>query len=146
MNAAMAQDEMLGRLFYTPGQRAALNANIRSVTEKPKERIPTPPSVTLSGVVTRSDGERTIWIDGRVYHQGNPINIRVIINPENPAGAELTVQGVSKSMPVRVGQKLDPASGNTSERYEEAPRPVATEQRRPTARDPGAESASGRSE
>jgi len=118
--AALAQDNALGRLFYTPNQRAALNANIRSVTKTPKQRTPIPRSVTLSGVVTRSDGERTVWVDGRAYHRGNPEGVRVITNSGDPALAELKVRGVRKRVPVRVGQQLNPASGKTSELYETA--------------------------
>ena len=117
-NAALAQDKTLGRLFYTPDQRAALNANIRSVTKTPKKRIPIRSSVTLSGVVTRSDGERTVWVDGRAYHQGTPADVRVITDSGDPARAELKVRGVRKRVPVRVGQQLNPASGKTSELYE----------------------------
>jgi hypothetical protein len=124
--AALAQDEALGRLFYTPSQRAALNANVRSVTKKPKPRTPIPHSVTLSGVVTRSDGERTVWVDGRAYHQGNPDDVSVITNSGDPALAELKVRGVRKRVPVRVGQQLNPASGKTSELYE-TPNPGALE-------------------
>ena len=145
-DVAIAQDEALGRLFYTPEQRAALNANIRSITDKPTEAIPIAPSVTLSGVVTRSDGERTVWVDGRAYHKGNPDGVRVITNSANPAGAELKVRGVRKRRAVRVGQRLDPTTGTTSEPYE-APRPVAREQNQaPSAHDPGAETASSHSE
>jgi hypothetical protein len=115
---AFSEEESLGRLFYTPSQRAALNANIRSVTKTPKPRTPIPRSVTLSGVVTRSDGERTVWIDGRAYHQGNPDDVRVITQSDDPASAELKVRGVRNRVPVRVGQQLDPISGNTFEPYE----------------------------
>jgi len=143
-DVAIAQEEALGRLFYTPQQRAALNANIRSITEKPQQRTPIARSVTLSGVVTRSDGERTVWVDGRAYHQGNPKDVRVITNSGDPASAQLKIRGVRKRMPVRVGQQLDPASGNTSEPYEK-PRPVA-QQQRPTTRHSGAETASSHEE
>jgi len=116
--AAMAQDKALGRLFYTPDQRTALNANIRSVTKSPRKRIRPPRSVTLSGMVTRSDGERTVWVDGQAYHQGNPEDVRVITNSGDPAVAELKVRGVRNRVPVRVGQQLNPASGETLELYE----------------------------
>jgi hypothetical protein len=117
-HAAIAQDNALGRLFYTPKQRAALNANVRSVTKKPKQPIEIPRSVALSGVVTRSDGERTVWIDGQAYHQGDPEDVRVITDSGDPARAEIKVRGVRKRVPVRVGQQLDPLSGNTFEPYE----------------------------
>jgi hypothetical protein len=119
--AASAQDNTLGRLFYTPDQRSALNANIRTVMKKPKQRIPIPRSVTLSGVVTRSDGERTVWVDGQAYHQGDPDGISVLTNSGDPARAEMKVRGVRKRVPVRVGQQLNPVSGKTSEPYEAPP-------------------------
>ena len=45
---SMAQDEPLGRLFYTDKERAALDANIARVTKKPVKTVPVPPSVTLN--------------------------------------------------------------------------------------------------
>lgn len=120
-NLTMAQDEPLGRLFYTDKERAALDANIARVTKKPVKPVPVPPSVTLNGIVTRSDGERTVWIDGRAYYQGNPENVRVITRPDDPGVAELKLPGVSQRRPVRVGQQLDPASGKTFESFETRP-------------------------
>jgi hypothetical protein len=119
--SALAQQEALGRLFYTPKERAALDANIRSITKQPEKPVYIPPAVSLGGIVTRSDGERTVWIDGRAYHQGNPDDIRVITRPGDPGGAELRLRGVSGRLPVRVGQSLDPASGGAFERYETRP-------------------------
>ncbi len=144
IDTALAQEDALGRLFYTPAQRAALNANIRSVTEQSKKRIPVARTVTLSGVVTRSDGERTVWVDGHPYYQGNPDNVRVITNPGDPAAAELRVIGINKRIPVRVGQQLDPASGKTSEKYEMPRSSVQTQEQTPAARGAGAETASNR--
>ena len=139
---SMAQDEPLGRLFYTDKERAALDANIARVAKKPVKAVPVPPSVTLNGIVTRSDGERTVWIDGRAYYQGNPDNIRVITHPDEPGVAELKVPGVSKRRPVRVGQQLDPASGKTFESFETRPLPTPSQQIQAVTAEPGAESAS----
>ena len=56
-----------GRLFYTPAQRAQLEAaRARNVT-RVETRMPafsTPP-VRFDGVVIRSDGQGTAWVDGR---------------------------------------------------------------------------------
>jgi hypothetical protein len=146
-NASMAQqetaqDETLGRLFYTARERAALNANIVRVKKQPAKPVPIPPSVTLNGVVTRSDGERTVWIDGRPYHRGNPDDMRVITRPEAPGVAELKLPGVANQRPVRVGQQLDPASGKTFESYEPRPTPARTQRSQPVDAPSGAEPAS----
>jgi hypothetical protein len=56
-----------GRLFYTPAQRAQLEAaRARNVThvETRTPAFSTPP-VRFDGVVIRSDGQGTAWVDGR---------------------------------------------------------------------------------
>ncbi len=56
----------LGRLFYTPAQRALLeNARSRNITQS--AAITTNPggALTYNGVVLRSDGRATRWVDGR---------------------------------------------------------------------------------
>lgn len=72
-----AQSDMLGRLFYTPEQRAQLeSARIRNVT-RPGEPVrapvaagtaeapPPPPPQRYDGVVIRSDGQATRWVNGQ---------------------------------------------------------------------------------
>ena len=116
-----AQDETLGRLFFTPTQRAALDANIRSAGKESKPAPLPPPSVTVNGVVTRSDGERTVWIDGKPYYRDDAGDIQIRIEPDDPAVVELKVQGVKRRQSVRVGQQLDPATGQTREAFATPP-------------------------
>lgn len=59
-----------GRLFYTAAQRAQLEAaRARNVTEVTQVTQPgpvaAPPAVRFDGLVIRSDGKRTTWINGR---------------------------------------------------------------------------------
>ena len=62
-----------GRLFYTPTQRAMLNdARVRKLTDPPNSSTtaPTPPvpaPVSFDGVITRSDGVATHWVNGRPH-------------------------------------------------------------------------------
>ena len=62
-----------GRLFYTPAQRNMLNeARIHQVTDLPKVSAsvayPAPSApVSFDGVITRSDGVATHWINGRPH-------------------------------------------------------------------------------
>ena len=64
-----------GRLFYSPAQRNMLNeARVRQITDLPKVSAPASgaspaPSapVSFDGVITRSDGVATHWIDGRPH-------------------------------------------------------------------------------
>lgn len=144
-HAALAQEEPLGRLFYTARQRAALDANIRSASERAKKPILIPPSVTLNGVVTRSDGEQTVWIDGRAYHRNESGALQAITRSGDPAVVEIKVPGVPNRRSVRVGQQLDPVTGETYELYEQPPG-AAHKRSRARTENIGAEPASQASE
>ena len=50
----------LGRLFFSPAERAALDRD----TDTPSDAAESTPR-TLNGIVRRSDGKATVWIDGQ---------------------------------------------------------------------------------
>lgn len=59
-----------GRLFYTAAQRAQLEAararNVTQITQPPQPGpVAGPPATRFDGVVIRSDGKRTTWINGQ---------------------------------------------------------------------------------
>lgn len=56
-----------GRLFYTPEQRAQLEAARAPKPSPPKASVATvdAPPVVFDGVVMRSDGAKTSWVNGR---------------------------------------------------------------------------------
>ena len=62
-----------GRLFYTPSQRAMLNdARVRKQTAPPNmsaatSTLPAPAPVSFDGLITRSDGVATHWVNGRPH-------------------------------------------------------------------------------
>lgn len=64
-----------GRLFYTPAQRAQLeNARARNVTQPSRVAADSaPPVVRFDGVVIRSDGKGTRWINGRPRPGTSPV-------------------------------------------------------------------------
>jgi len=64
--ASLAADP--GRLFYTPTQRAQLDAaRARNVTQarSPTASDPAPPAQRFDGMVIRSDGRGTTWVNGQ---------------------------------------------------------------------------------
>jgi hypothetical protein len=64
--AGSASAQELGRLFFTPQERSALEARRKAgVPDKPAApAAPPAPSVRFDGYVKRSDGRPTFWIDG----------------------------------------------------------------------------------
>jgi hypothetical protein len=67
--SSLAAPVELERLFYTPAQRAQLEAaRTHNVIQLAQPRMPggnAPPPVRYDGVVTRSDGKTTRWVDGK---------------------------------------------------------------------------------
>lgn len=58
--ALVCAQPTLGRLFFTPAERATLD---RAPRDGQASAEPTPR--TLNGIVRRSDGHGTVWIDGK---------------------------------------------------------------------------------
>jgi hypothetical protein len=116
---AEAAEEALGRLFFTPQQRASLDAGRRIAARPKAESTPAPRrtrALRLDGIVTRSDGERTVWINGRAYHNAAPAGLE-IAPTSDPARARINTRSDRKPVEMRVGQELDHPAGRVSEVY-----------------------------
>jgi len=64
---SLAASPELGRLFYSPVQRSQLeSARARHVTQSIGQTHPAPPPpLRYDGLVIRSDGQTTRWVDGK---------------------------------------------------------------------------------
>ena len=61
-------DEDLGRLFFTPERRQILDRQ-RQLNIQERQEVPEDPTLTINGVVTRSSGKRTVWINGMTQNE-----------------------------------------------------------------------------
>jgi hypothetical protein len=114
--------EPLGRLFFTPAQRDRLDAGKRlSDSTGPVRRGPA--AVTLNGVVLRSDGESTIWVNGEAVTGGKSADL-IATPTSDPSSVRVKVPG-SVSKKLRVGQHLDTRTGGVSESFALPPRASA---------------------
>jgi len=120
--AVQAADEGLGRLFFTPQQRVALDAGRRIAAAKPKAGTASAKrpvrELRLDGIVTRSDGERTVWVNGRAYHNGRPAGLRV--TPVEPAAARIHVGESGRAIKLRVGETNGRSDAAGSTKQEDA--------------------------
>jgi hypothetical protein len=124
--SGFSQEPALGRLFLTPEQRAALDnarrnriraeAMVAAAQKKPK--IPPAKSVTINGVVSRSDGESTIWVNGRPTEGETEDGMRVVIAPGSQSSVVLREPAKGKQVRLKVGQHADLISGRIDEPYE----------------------------
>ncbi len=112
---APACAEPIGRLFLSPDERAMLERqrNDAGTASTPAGRI------TLNGLVRRSSGKTTAWINQRPQNEDeNPQGVAVLKAPAKSSAALLLPSG--KRVDLKVGQTLDMAQGTVRESYGDA--------------------------
>lgn len=91
-----ADADELGRLFFTPQQRAQLereHARMAAADDDPADVL------RLDGIVQKSGGARTIWINGKVQNADSG-------GERAPDTQTLTVAGKAQPIKIKVGQHL----------------------------------------
>ena len=102
----------LGRLFFTPEQRDALDARRRArLPDKPAAAVSASPTTRLDGYVTRSSGKSTLWLDDYAVPENvQPEGLRV--RRGRDASHVTVILGESgRRIDVRVGETVDRATG-----------------------------------
>ena len=91
----------LGTLFYTPAERARLDAARRGEPATASSVQSEPASQAITGFVERSDGRGTVWIDGRPMRVSGPVSHRVFdpraVRDYSHVGPEVKVEPESKT-------------------------------------------------
>ncbi len=116
--------EPLGRLFYTPEQRATLdNARRQNIKIEVETETPTPPeNISVNGVIKRSDGQSTVWINNRPLNEKRaPSGIKIIGRSADNTSVTLQLPQSSHNVDLKVGQNLDATSGQIQESYQRSP-------------------------
>lgn len=95
--ATSTQASGLGRLFFTPEQRAQLeHERARNATAEDGSSSSV---LTVNGIVQKKGGARTVWINGVAQSAGNS-------DERSPEALPVSVPGQSQPVKVKVGQKL----------------------------------------
>lgn len=99
-----ADAQELGRLFFTPEQRAALDARRRArVPDKPAAAPAVlSPTTRLDGFVRRSGGPPTVWVNGVPTEDSAPGSDARVAVPVGESGARVRL---------KPGQTLDRGTG-----------------------------------
>ena len=93
--APLTHAEPLGRLFFTPEQRAQLEYS-KSQSSDPGDSSRV---LTVNGIVQKHGGERTVWINGTPQIAGKS-------NERAPESVPVFVPGQSQPINAKVGQKI----------------------------------------
>jgi len=114
LGAPGAGAQELGRLFFTPEQRAALDARRKArVPDKPAAvpQVETP-ITRVDGAVRRTGGKSTVWVNSEAIPESSqPDAARVA--PREPGAGRVTLpagEGAQRYN-LRVGESLDRGSG-----------------------------------
>lgn len=116
---AFAQAGDLGRLFFTPEERAAMNRE-RVMANTPESRADGAGTVTFNGYVKRSSGESTIWLNGIAQPPSGRNRIAVTENPHALGEIAVKLPDSRRAYPLKVGQTLNPGNGKIREGYSQA--------------------------
>ncbi len=115
LHTCLAAD-LSGRLFFTPEERAALDrARAQNITIQNRQGSPNDGALTLNGVIERSDGQQTFWLNGRPIVNGSDA-----ADPRLQAshrGHKLEMPLTHDSYKLQVGQSINPATGQVQEGY-----------------------------
>jgi hypothetical protein len=109
INSAAAQD--LGRLFFTPEQRSALDARRKArVPDRPAVSNVVSPTTRLDGYVKRSGGRSTVFVNGEAMLEGT--TDAPVVDPERRGGRVAVPAGEgSARVELRPGEVLDRGTG-----------------------------------
>jgi len=112
-HAAEAQE--LGRLFFTPERRAAMERQRTFNIQEAQTLQGT--TMSLDGVVYRSSGKTTIWINRTPQTEGDSARtgVSAVISPKAPGSAVLA-PGEEAPARLNVGETINRATGERNTR------------------------------
>jgi hypothetical protein len=112
--ASNAQAQELGRLFFTPEQRAALDARRKArVPDKPAAVPVTESPVTrVNGAVQRGGGKSTVWVNGEMIQENAQADSARVL-PQGPKAGSVSIPAGEgpQHYDLRVGESLDRGNG-----------------------------------
>jgi len=106
--------EPLGRLFLTPERRAALERQRLLNIQESQAQLVEGTNLTVSGVVQRSSGKRTTWINGTAQNDNSAATgVRVDVDRKTPGRTTVTA-GDESPASLKVGETINRATGETN--------------------------------
>lgn len=107
----------IGRIFFTTEQRAQLD-NLRkqkAVASKISDE-PLPETVSYSGIVRRSDGKATVWLNNEPLSEADLRNKQSIVGSIGRDG-RVTLQAPQAAVQLKVGQSATLFTGKVDESF-----------------------------
>jgi hypothetical protein len=115
MPAKAADSPELGRLFFTPERRIALERQRTYNVQEAQTLQGT--TMSLDGVVQRSSGKATVWINRQAQNEGESARtgVSAVVSPKTP-GSAMLAPGEEKASQLKVGEAVNRATGERNTR------------------------------
>jgi hypothetical protein len=129
-----AQGAELGRLFTTPQERAMLEKSRHQpapqVEKQPKriekkpssvaEEVKAPPRITINGVVSRTDGTSTVWVNGMNSLDGDLNAQHIYVDSSSTRGEKVTIRLPNSPLELRLkpGETYEPSASTVIDGYQ----------------------------
>ncbi len=131
--AQAADAAPIGRIFFTPEQRAQLDTlrTQKAVASQVRDE-PIPENDTYNGIVRRSDGKTTVWVNNEAMTDAE-LRVKQSIVGRVDRNGRILLQAPaagSGTLQLKVGQSAELLSGKIDETYS-APRTVPAIQAKP---------------
>ncbi|CAG0931476.1 hypothetical protein RHDC3_01859 [Rhodocyclaceae bacterium] len=111
--AAPVPAEELGRLFLTPERRAALERQRQLNIRETEAKVVEGDTLGVSGIVQRSSGRSTAWINNTPQDEKDETGVRIRIDRANP-GQATVVAGEEQPASLKVGETVNRSTRETS--------------------------------
>jgi hypothetical protein len=113
--ASAADTPQLGRLFFTPERRLALERQRTHNVQEAQTLQGT--SMSLDGVVHRSSGKTTVWINRQPQTEGEATRtgVSAVVSSKTP-GSALLAPGDEAPARLKVGEAMNRSTGERNNR------------------------------
>jgi hypothetical protein len=116
--AAYFDESALGRLFTTPQQRHQIDAFRKGKGVGMTHDQISPSDVKIQGMVIRSDGKNTVWVNGKNTIESSKVGgVNVKLNSLNHKTDSVTVVIDKKAVRLKPGQVWSEDSGKVTDSY-----------------------------
>ena len=109
--APAADAQGLGRLFFTPEQRAALDARRKARVPDKSGPAAVSPTTRLDGYVQRSQGPSTVFMNGESLLETSPEAPRIGVTRRDDGRVSVPVGESGARVGLKPGETLDRSSG-----------------------------------
>jgi len=107
----VARAQELGRLFFTPDQRAALDARRKARSPDKAAATVVSPTTRLDGYVQRSGGPSTVWVNGEGQLETSPDAPRIGATRRDDGRVSVPVGESGARVGLKPGETLDRGTG-----------------------------------